>query len=219
MKRGDFIVVEGINGCGKGVQLPKLEEYIYGLNRANTIFRTREPNVFDENGQKARDMLSSEGDPYANNREAVKYFAENRRTHNKIFSPMLKRGINVLSDRYWYSNFAFQGAQGISYGDIAEANEVCKAPDLTLLIDVPVDVVFDRLHSRDGESRRKFDSDKDFLNKVRDNYLELPEVLPDLIGDKSIVVVNGNQSVEGIFEEVKRAYDVFLERRDFLKSN
>lgn len=207
MKKGNFIVVEGVNGCGKGTQLSKLTEYIYGLDKANTIFRTREPNVFDDNGLKARAMLLGDGDPYVNNVQAVEYFAKNRNTHNDIFAPMLELGIDVISDRYWHSNFAFQAAQGISYEKIARFNKRAEIPDLTLLIDVPVDVAFERLHGRDGANRRKFDSDRDFLNKVRNNYLELPNILPELIGDESIVVVDGNQSVEDVFRDVKKVYD------------
>jgi|APSaa5957512622_1039677.scaffolds.fasta_scaffold02595_12 dTMP kinase len=206
MKTGKLIVFEGLNGCGKGTHLSKLTDFVYGLDKANTIFRTREPNIFDGNGQKARDLLKSVGDPYSNNVAAVGYFAENRKVHNEIFVPMLEKGIDVFSDRYWYSNFAFQGAQGISYEDIAMANKGSRVPDLTILIDVPVDVVFGRLEKRDGLSRRKFDSDKEFVNKVRDSYLEFSEVLPGLMGDESIVVVDGDQSVEAVFEEIKGAY-------------
>jgi dTMP kinase len=206
MRKGKFIVIEGINGCGKGTHLSKLTDFVYDLDKANTIFRTREPNNFDDNGKKARALLKQDGDPYSNNVAAVGYFAENRKAHNEIFVPMLDKGIDVFSDRYWYSNFAFQGAQGIPYEDIARTNKGLRVPDLTILIDVPVDVVFDRLEKRDGLSRRKFDSDKGFVSKVRANYLEFPEVLPGLMGDESIVVVNGNQSIEAVFEEVKSAY-------------
>lgn len=210
MKRGFFVVFEGINGCGKGTQLPILEEYVYNLDKANSIFRTREPNVFDDNGERARKMLRGEGNPYSNNSMAVKYFASNRKTHNNIFVPMLKLGINVFSDRYWHSNFAFQGAQGISYEDIAVANKGLRVPDLTFLIDVPVDLAFNRLYNRDGLTRRKFDSNRDFLERVRSNYLELPKILPSLIGDGSMVVVDGEGSIEDAFLEIKNSYDSFL---------
>jgi len=203
MKSDKFVVLEGINGCGKGAQLPYLVDLIIGVDKSSTVFVTREPNDFDENGLKAREMLKSDGDPYENAKEAAEYFARNRLTHNAIFVPMLNRGINVLSDRYWHSNFAFQGAQGVSYEDIAMANQSSRTPDLTLILDVPVEVAFDRLNYRDGKIRRKFDSDKDFLNKVRQNYLRLSE----LLDSENIVVINGNQSVEAVEKEIKLAYD------------
>ena len=204
MKEGKLIVLEGINGCGKGTQLPFLIDLIYGADKSSTVFVTREPNDFDENGRKAREMLKSEGDPYQNSIEAVKYFAENRRAHNELFVPMLKKGINVISDRYWHSNFAFQGAQGIPYKDIVKANKNARAPDLTMILDVPVEFAFDRLNHRDGKIRRKFDSNFEFLEKVRSKYLELPKI----VSDKDIVVINGNQVLEAVREEIELAYEI-----------
>jgi len=203
MKPGKFIVLEGINGCGKGTQLSYLVDYIFGADKSSKVFVTREPNDFDENGLKAREMLKSDGDPYVNSVEAVGYFAKNRDAHNRIFVPMLERGIDVVSDRYWHSNFAFQGAQGVSYHDIDFANHYNRVPDLTLILDVPVEVAFDRLNHRDGKTRRKFDSDRRFLDKVRQNYLELQNVMPE----KNIVIIDGNQSVEAVKKDVKLAYD------------
>ncbi len=203
MKPGKFIVLEGINGCGKGTQLPYLVDLIYGADKSSTVFVTREPNDFDENGLKARAMLKGDGDPYDNALEAVKYFSENRKTHNEIFVPMLEMGINVISDRYWYSNFAFQGAQEVTYWNIENANKGSRTPDLTLILDVPVDVAFERLNHRDGRTRRKFDSDKGFLNKVRENYWELPRFLHE----KNIVIIDGNQGIDAVKREIKFAYD------------
>ena len=202
MERGKFIVVEGINGCGKGEQLDLLFSYIRKSGKAVPIFVTGEPNYFDDNGRKAREMLARDGNPYENNLEAMRCFAQNRKTHNDIFVPLLEAGVDVILDRYWHSNFAFQHAQGIPYKDIASANRWLEVPDLTLILDVPVDVAFGRLHGRDGGDRRKFDSDRDFLGKVRANYLELPKVLPELMGDNSIVIIDGDCSVGEVRESV-----------------
>lgn len=210
MNKGKFIVFEGINGCGKGTHLKRLHSYILDSGKAVPIFTTGEPNNFDHNGFLARKMLKGDGDPYSNNLEAAKYFAENRKTHNEIFVPMLEKGIDVLCDRYWHSNLAFQKAQGVSFMDIAMANVGSRVPDLTFLIDVPVEVAFDRLGKRDGENRRKFDSDKDFMEKVRRNYLELPEVLYGIFGDESLVIVDGDRPVDEVFAQVRSGYENFL---------
>lgn len=204
MEKGKLIVFEGLNGCGKGTHILPIADLILNKNRANTIFLTREPNEFDENGMLARKMLFSDGDPYQNNLEAVRYFAKNRVTHNKIFNPMLDQGIHVISDRYWESNFAFQHAQGISYTQIAEANISSRKPDLTYIIDAPVEVIFERLNIRDGNNRRKFDSNFEFMKKVRDNYLELKEVLPKVIGDYKIVYINGDHPIKNIQQEIRQ---------------
>lgn len=207
MEKGKFIVFEGLNGCGKGTQLEKFTEYIFDLNRKNTIFRTREPNEFDENGKHARELLSSGENPYETGLAALGYFALNRQTHNKIFAPMLEKGIYVFCDRYWYSNFAFQHAQGIEYEQIARLNNPLKVPDLTFIIDVGAQEAFNRLNNRDGKNRRIFDSDLQFMEKVRNNYNELGKILPNLINDKSIVYIDGMQPIEKVFENIKTEYN------------
>jgi len=207
MKKGKLIVFGGINGCGKGTQIIKFADYLLGLNRANTLFLTREPNEFDDNGRKAREMLTSDGNPYENKLNAVKYMALNRITHNKIFQPMIQKGIDVVSDRYYHSSFAFQHAQGVPYEEIAKANKrLIRVPDLTFLIDLPVDVAFERLKKRDGDKRRKFDSDYNFMEKVRQNYLDLQNTLPNLMQDNSMVLIDGDKGPDEVFEDIKFEY-------------
>ena len=207
MAQGKFIVLEGINGCGKGTQLPYLVDLIHGADKSSTVFVTREPNDFDNNGRKAREMLGADGDPYENALEAVKYFAENRKAHNEIFVPMLEKGINVISDRYWHSNFAFQGAQGVPYSEILLANEGSWIPDLTLILDVSVEVAFERLAGRDGEKRRKFDSNKDFLANVAANYQEISFLSPLWLKGENVYLIDGNRPIEAVQKRIKFAYD------------
>ena len=206
--RGKFIVFEGLNDSGKGTQLLKLHNYISSLGKAVPIFSTGEPNEFDENGKNARRILNQDGNPYENSKEAVVYFARNRETHNEIFIPMLEKGINVISDRYYESNFCFQGAQGISYHEIANANKNARRPDLTFIIDVTAEEADRRGKIRDGKNRRKFDSNLEFMTKVREKYLEMGEVLPKLIGDRSIIYINGMQPPEEVWEDIKNIYNL-----------
>jgi len=207
MERGKLIVFETINGGGKESQIFNLAKYIYKSGREKTIFLTREPNEFDANGKKARQMLASDGDPYENGLVAVNYFAKNRQTHNEIFYPKLEIGIDVLCDRYYYSNFAYQHAQGIPYGKIAEANIYAKIPDLTYIIEVTAEEAFKRKSNSDELKGRKFDSNIEFNTKVMNNYLELGNILPDLMKDNSIVYINGMQSIEDVWAQIKKVYD------------
>ena len=210
MERGKLIVLEGINGCGKGAQLFSLARYIYESDKSKLVFVTREPNILDENGMLARGMLKRDGDPYSNGLEAVRYFAENRKSHNELFLPLIERGVDVLTDRYWHSNFAFQHAQGVSYQEIANTNKGSLVSDLTLILDVPSRVAFERLRRRDGDERRKFDSDISFLDSVRSNYLELPDVLSNLIGEENVVLVDASGSIERVASSIETIYDASL---------
>lgn len=207
MERGKFIVFEGLNGCGKESQIFNLARHIYKSGREKTIFLTREPNEFDANGKKARQMLAMDGNPYENGIAAVGYFALNRENHNEIFCPKLDIGTDVICDRYYDSNFAFQHAQGISYEKIAEANVHARIPDLTYIIDVTAEEAFRRKMGSDELKGRKFDSNIEFNNNVMQNYLELGDVLPKLLKDRSIVYINGMQSIENVWEQIKKVYE------------
>ena len=180
------------------------------MGKAIPIFITGEPNeIFDSvYGKRARDILKSDGDPYKNQLEALSAFSENRKIHNSVFVPLLERDSYVVSDRYYHSTFAFQGAQGVPYERIAEDNRSVdiRVPDITFLLDVPVEVAVERRAGR-KESLRKFERDFSFDEKVRENYLELSKILPNLMADKSIVVIDGTDSPEEIFLQVKKAYE------------
>lgn len=207
MKKGKFIVFEGLNGCGKGTQIEKIHNYLLVLGKAVPIFTTGEPNNFDKNGIKAREMLKAEGDPYPNQLKAMKYFAENRKTHNKILGPLLEKGVFVISDRYYYSNLAYQHAQGVSYKKIASENKEAIRPDLTFILDTTPEESARRLKLRDGNQGRKFDSNLNFNKKVWENYLSFREILPSLMGDNSIVYLDGMKSSNEIFEQIKDVYN------------
>jgi len=210
MARGKFIVFEGINGCGKGVQIDSFAAYLRSLGKAVPIFTTGEPSQFSEYGAKARELLAADGDPYQNQLAAVTNFSLDRGVHNGVFVPLLERGITVLSDRYWHSTFAFQMAQGVSAEEIARRNRGLRVPDLTVILDVPSDVAQERIVRRLGGERRKFERDLSFVDKVRQNYLQLHDILPGLIGDRSIVVVDGNRSVDEVAKNVQDLYKKFL---------
>lgn len=205
-ERGKFIVLEGINGCGKSTQMDLLSSYLRKSGKAVPIFLTGEPNDFDENGNKAREILNFDNDPYTKAIEATNYFAKNRLSHKKIINPLLENKVIVICDRNYHSNFAFQHAQGVSYDDIAKANKCVLVPDLTLLINTNVKECFRRLSRRDTQ-RRKFDRNFDFMKRAHENYLELPKILPDLMNDNNIRIINGNGQESFVFYQIKKNLD------------
>lgn len=205
-----FIVFEGINGCGKGTQIDLFAQYIRNSGKAVPIFITGEPNNFDDNGKKAREILHSDSDPYENSLLASEYFSKNRFTHKNIINPLLNNNVTVISDRYYHSNFAFQHAQGISYEHIAKLNKGVIIPDLTFIINISVEESFQRLSKRDSSGRRKFDRDFEFMQKARDNYLQLPKILPDLMNDNGIVIIDGMGSEDFVFYNLKKKFEEII---------
>lgn len=206
MSKGVFVVFEGPNGCGKGTQINYFQEKLRSTGKAIPVFITGEPNeVFDKVwGARARRLLKRDGDPYQNQLDSLECFSKNRIIHNRVFAPVLNRGSYVVSDRYYYSTFAFQHAQGVSYDDIAMAHNhpEIAIPHVTYSLVVPVCVSLERLAQRDGNKKRKFEGDPVFMQRVLDNYLEQPEILPELMGDRSLVIVDGDRPAEIVAHEI-----------------
>ena len=202
-RKGKFIVFEGLNGSGKSTQARFLAERLT-FSGEPYPWMTYEPNDLDDYGKRAREMLSKDSDPYENNLIAARLFSFNRRTHNKKIEEELSRR-SVISDRYWHSNFAYQGAQGVSFREIARLNEGLMIPDITFLLSISPEESFERIFKRKNP-QRKFEKDLNFASKVATNYLSLPFTLPSLLGDSSIVLIDASKSKGEVFEKILDAY-------------
>jgi dTMP kinase len=202
MKKGKFIVFEGLNGCGKDTQIEYFFKYLNSLSKAVPIFSTAEPNDFDNNGIRAREMLRDEKDPYIGQLKALEFFSKNRKNHNKIFVPMLEKGINVICNRYYYSNMVYQHAQGVPYEKIIEANKGIRIPDITFILNTSPEESLRRLNLRNNESLRKFDTNLDFNRKVWESYMELGGVVSSLMGDNSVQYIDGEKKQNEVFEKI-----------------
>lgn len=173
IKRGKFIVFEGTDGCGKSTQMRMLEEYLTG--RGVVCHKTHEPTE-SPFGSLLRSCMSGKLD--ADERAIAAMFAADRLDHitdpvNGIASK-LEAGITVLCDRYYLSSFAYNsGAAPLEW--VIELNRLAMEmlpPDLTVYIDVPVEVSARRLGRR-GERERYETQEKQLT--VHKNYLELFE--------------------------------------------
>ncbi|RMD45879.1 dTMP kinase [Candidatus Pacearchaeota archaeon] len=214
MAKGKFIVFEGLNGCGKSTQMKLFGNWLFeqkqSLGREALIVYTAEPNEgIDEYGKRGREILRSSESPRSKGDLAASLFAANRRTHGGLISILTGNGYDVLSSRYWHSNFAYQAAQGVSFDEIAELNRGCVVPDITFFIDVPVEWALSKIRGR-GQKLKKFEREKEFLESVRKNYYLLSRTLPTLVGDESLVQINGVGSVDEVHMRIVKAYCDFL---------
>lgn len=188
-----FITFEGIEGCGKSTQAKKLHEYFSGS------ILTREPGGTIA-GEKIREILIDEKIAKLEAKtELFLNFAARLEHVEKLIKPALAQNKIVISDRFFDSTYAYQGS---AFGlDVKLIDEVRKmtlgefAPDITFLIDAPVDLAFSRIEGRAGNNRyEKLGSD--FHQKTREGFLHLAK------NNSRIRVIDGTQTVEEIFQKI-----------------
>lgn len=139
-----FIVLEGLDGSGSTTQLRLLAEALRAEPAAPEIVCTAEPTAGPV-GRLIREALAGRqlGEavlPYL--------FAADRRDHlDRLILPALRRGATVLSDRYLLSSLAYQSS-ALPMERVASLNADFRAPDLTVLMDLPVDACLARIEAR-----------------------------------------------------------------------
>ncbi|MGC8624187.1 MAG: dTMP kinase [Phycisphaerae bacterium] len=146
---GKFIVLDGLDGCGKTTQLDRLEKKLRVLSMPVT--RVREPGSTPV-GEHIRDLLlTSRGEGLHIRSEMLLYMASRAQLVYEEIIPALNKGATVLADRYTSSTLAYQGtAGGIPQQDILDVARAATEnlwPDLTIILDVPLDLALKRIGS------------------------------------------------------------------------
>ncbi len=164
-----LIVFEGIDGSGK-TSLSRLFITYLGEKNVSAVW-LREPTD-SALGDKIR-RVAQESEHISPQQE-LDYFIQDRRWDvGKNILPALRAGKTVVLDRYFYSNACYQGARGLDMKAIIDLNvSFAPQPDLTFIIDVDVDRALARIRDSRSDVAKLFEK-KDFLLKVRANYLKL----------------------------------------------
>ena len=154
VNRGRLVAFEGIDGSGKSTQLELLAAALRAAGRE--VVETREPTE-GAIGRRIRATARS-GERLAP-AEELRCFVEDRREHVRaVIEPGLAAGRTVLTDRYYLSTVAYQGARGLDPARLlAEAEAEFPAPDLALLLDLPPDIGLERIAARGGRSEPGFE--------------------------------------------------------------
>jgi dTMP kinase len=161
-KSGWLIAFEGIDGAGKTTQANLLAETLRA--RGHTVVLTKEPTS-GPHGQKIRE-LSTAGADFTPEDE-LGYFIEDRKEHLRdLIGPALAEGKVVITDRYYLSNVAYQGARGLDPEDILARNEALfPAPAAVVLIEVSPEEGLRRVRARGGALNLSYERE-DFLSGV-----------------------------------------------------
>ena len=200
MQKGKFITIDGVEGAGKSTQIQFICDYL--AEKGIDVVLTREPGGTDI-GEKIRHLLLSKetGNMHADTELMLMFAARCEHVHNKII-PELAQGKWVLSDRFSDSSYAYQGGgRGLDIKRIEQLDEWSMqgfAPDMTLLLDVPVELGMSRVESR-GEKDRIENEQLDFFERVRQAYIDRSNAFPD-----RIKLIDSSQSVEHTSAQIRQ---------------
>ena len=179
MPRGRFITIEGIEGVGKSTNI----DFLAGLIEAqgHTVMKTREPGGTPI-AEDIRSILKEHGDePLPDVAELLLLFAARSINVNNAIRPALDDGTWVISDRFTDSTRAYQGGgRGFPLEDIEWLAKFVHGdlqPDLTILLDAPVETGMQRADSRGDRDRFEVEQ-AEFFNRVRQAYLRLAATEP-----------------------------------------
>lgn len=192
-----FISFEGIDGVGKSTQLEMLQGYL--SQKGHTVLRTLEPGG-TELGQEIRHLLLHRKGDVAPRAEALLYAADRAHHVATKIRPALERGEIVLTDRFFDSSVAYQGAARDL--DVNQVRDISLwavdnlVPDLTILLDLPAQDAISR-RSKTGTEPDRLEREKvEFFERARQMYLELAK-------EPRFLVVDARKSVDEIQAEIR----------------
>ncbi len=206
-----FITFEGVEGCGKTLQIRRAEAHL--KQRGIPVLVTREPGGTGFGTALRQVLLCSAGaerDPMG---ELLLYLADRVQHIREVVTPALDRGVTVLSDRYHDATRAYQGAaRGVpleKIDDLARILEIPE-PDRTILLDLDPQAGLERARRRNSEragaDEGRFEAEElSFHNRVRRAYLDLAQRWP-----KRIVVVSAAGSPDEVFCRIAPLLDRWL---------
>jgi dTMP kinase len=189
--QGIFIAFEGGEGIGKSTQSQLLKQWLE--QEGESVVLSREPGGTDLGIEIRRILLSHSTGEISPRAEALLYAADRAHHVFSVIRPALANGQVVISDRYFDSSIAYQGA-----GRVLEPGEVARIsrwateslfPTLTIIIDLPAEIGLGRLKSKDRLEAQPIA----FHERVRQEFLQLAAVDPE-----RYFIVDGNQSIDDI---------------------
>jgi len=188
---GKFIVFDSLDGAGNSTQVKLLADYLNKVGEKTHI--TKEPTSSLIGG-----LIKSQlkGDWKSSKVCLQLLFCADRAYHlEKEVIPLLKKGINVISDRYFFSTVAYGNVEIKDFEWLITLNEKFLLPDLAIFLKVSPTVCIERI-KKDRFEVTLFEKEN-VLTKVWQNYEMLAKKF------KNVYIINGERSVDKISEEIK----------------
>ena len=200
--KGLFITFEGIEGCGKSTQAKLLAEYL--RNQGKVVFLTREPGGPKISEQIREILLSTKNNEMLPETEVLLYMASRSQHTGEWIIPALEQGKIVISDRYYDSTLAYQGAarriERKLIDSITKFATFGLKPDITFLVDLPAEEGLSRISYKNADRLEK--ESLEFHRKVRKGFFEIAK-----IEKNRYIIIDGRDSVEKIHKEIVKKFE------------
>ncbi|MDH5646524.1 MAG: dTMP kinase [Candidatus Heimdallarchaeota archaeon] len=145
--KGIFVTIEGIDGSGKSTQMQlvanRLRESGYEVIITHEPTKRRIGSIIKEHY-----LINPNSIPEV---DALLYAADRIEHYNLDVRPKLDQNYIVLTDRYVISSIVYQGAQGVEINWIKEINKMVPLPDLSIILEIPIEIAINRLDSTDKQ--------------------------------------------------------------------
>ena len=203
MNKGRFITIDGVEGAGKSTQIDLICSYLQ--RKGIKVVRTREPGGTDV-GEKIRSVLLDvdNQEMHSDTELLLMFSSRNELIQNKII-PALNNGSWVVSDRFTDASFAYQGGgRMLNLDRIAKLEEWVLGdfqPDLTLLLDISVEIGMTRIEARAAKDRIELE-ERAFFERVRSVFISRSEDFPE-----RIKLIDASGTINDIHEKIRLLVD------------
>jgi dTMP kinase len=208
-KRGAFISLEGVEGVGKSTNVAFVAEALRARGIATVV--TREPGGTPLGEQVREWILHGRHEQLSADVETLLMFAARAQHLDRVIRPALAAGRWVICDRFTDATVAYQGGgRGVARAFIEHLRADVQRglePDLTLLLDAPLEVGTDRIATRTKDHFER--EQRPFFQRVRDAYLALAAREPS-----RIVIIDAAQPLEDVQRAIGARLDVLVEGFD-----
>lgn len=202
MAKGVFITFEGGEGAGKSTQLRLLSDHL--ARNGHDVIRTREPGGSPAAEEIRNLLVTGRADRWSPLAETLLFYAARVEHWREVIEPALASGKTVLCDRFTDSTIAYQAyAGGLPRASIEQLHALVLpgvAPDLTLILDMPVEAGLVRAAARNGSENRFEAKGTAFHEKLRSGFLDIARREP-----VRCVVIDAQGTVDDVQSRIQDA--------------
>jgi dTMP kinase len=201
-----FVTLDGIDGTGKSTQVARLADWL--RRRGKTVTVCSDPGGTELGGKLREILLHARLTQIGMRTEALLFMASRAELVLQVIRPALARGEVVVSDRYLLANVVYQGhAGGLQVDDLWQVGEFSTGglvPDLTIVLDLPVEVAEDR---RGRSADRMEARGREFAERVRAGFLTEAKRQPD-----QITVIDATPDSDTVYAAILAVVEAHMRR-------